>query len=804
MRRTVSFLFSLVLVAATRPVTAGETLGQHIDEASIPSTYLAHPPAAPLRADVYTRHYGPRSDGRDGSRVDARCRGNGKFLFAAGMFDITGPAWDQEMAGYADAEQISEGIHNRQWARAFAIESPCNGNRVMLVSIDQGLMFHAVKQGVIDLIETDPDLGGLYSWENVLITPTHSHMTAAGQAHHDAFNFFAYGHDAQSYEALVTGIYAAIQRAHDNLSGRRPGRILFNQGELLNATVQRSMPAYLRNPEPERARWVDRQGNPVTINRNAVSLLLQRDGSAAPVGMLNWFPIHGTSMGQHIRLLSGDNKGYAAWRYERVYDVRYLDQDEHFVAGFFQADEGDNSPNIQINNPELLTSAEIQSRDGDNPNWQQRGGGRDDYESTLISGTRQYLRARELAESASQALKGGVHFAHAFIDMYRADLEPAGAAAYQGTALDTPFTRGPGTTPVYGTCEPAYGVGFAAGAEDGRGPFAEGQTCAAADDPGQESFQAWFEENFRAGSEDGALPPGIVVPVGCNNPAYDALGYACHAEKPIAIPLAVSPFDPEGQQALSSRTVPMQLITIGNLAIIGLSFEVTTMSGRRIRDAVLRRLAPHGIDYAVISGLSNNYNHYLTTREEYASQQYEGASTIFGPWTQEVVRQELEKLAGDLLAQRNNGTSRYIHMAGQPYRTHRTRYVHQPDTADNAPLGGRAYGELLQDPGGGSHAVLEAVNAVFVARNPRADFRQMDTYMEVERENGAGGWESFHIDNDWSTRVRYGKTETPLQQQYMTVTLNWVIPPRTPPGNYRLVYRVEDRAFPTGAFAVTP
>jgi neutral ceramidase len=51
----------------------------------------------------------------------------------------------------------------------------------------------------------------------------------------------------------------------------------------------------------------------------------------------------------------------------------------------------------------------------------------------------------------------------------------------------------------------------------------------------------------------------------------------------------------------------------------------------------------------VIAGLSNQYSHYIATAEEYgkplltnllsiltsfaAAQRYEGASTIFGPWT---------------------------------------------------------------------------------------------------------------------------------------------------------------------------
>lgn len=37
--------------------------------------------------------------------------------------------------------------------------------------------------------------------------------------------------------------------------------------------------------------------------------------------------------------------------------------------------------------------------------------------------------------------------------------------------------------------------------------------------------------------------------------------------------------------------------------------------------------------HVVLAGLTNTYSSYVTTREEYGAQRYEGASTIFGPHT---------------------------------------------------------------------------------------------------------------------------------------------------------------------------
>ena len=52
------------------------------------------------------------------------------------------------------------------------------------------------------------------------------------------------------------------------------------------------------------------------------------------------------------------------------------------------------------------------------------------------------------------------------------------------------------------------------------------------------------------------------------------------------------------------------------------------------RDAVRAKLISSGVigddAYVVLAGPANTYGHYITTKEEYAVQRYEGASTIFG------------------------------------------------------------------------------------------------------------------------------------------------------------------------------
>lgn len=55
--------------------------------------------------------------------------------------------FDTQM-GYANIEQQGEGLHLRQFSRAFIIEDE-NQNRLVFVSVDAAMMSHAVKRDVI-------------------------------------------------------------------------------------------------------------------------------------------------------------------------------------------------------------------------------------------------------------------------------------------------------------------------------------------------------------------------------------------------------------------------------------------------------------------------------------------------------------------------------------------------------------------------------------------------------------------------------------------------------------------------------
>jgi len=112
-----------------------------------------------------------------------------------------------------------------------------------------------------------------------------------------------------------------------------------------------------------------------------------------------------------------------------------------------------------------------------------------------------------------------------------------------------------------------------------------------------------------------------------------------HWPKPIILNLVAA------ELPLVPNILPIQILKIGSLVITGVPGELTTMAGRRLKKTVLDELKGFGVDDLALATYANDYSQYITTKEEYDMQHYEGASTLFGPYTLEAYQQEFKKLA---------------------------------------------------------------------------------------------------------------------------------------------------------------
>ena len=564
------------------------------------------------------------------------------------------------------------------------------------------MMFLSVKQGVARKLADDPDLAPWYDERNVLLSATHTHSGPGGYSHHFLYNVTTSGFVPDNFAVIVDGIYRSIKLAHRNLV---PGRVLVQEGELTDASMNRSPAAYENDPAAERARYASNVDTRMTLLR-----LEAQDGT--PVGTINWFAVHPTSVGPSNHLITGDNKGLASYLFERDQGTDPA-ADRTFVAAFAQSNAGDVTPNL----------------------WGPADGAHD-LEHLNVIARRQYARARSLYDTATGRLEGSVDFRHAFVDL-------------------SSVTVGGATT-----CKAAMGASFAAGSTEDNAYsgalFPEGVTVDSL------SWSKDASSAFLAGFLPGVV--GLAWPASLD-PAYEA----CQAPKPILIPTGVASFD---GNPWTPQVLPLQILKVGQLEIVAVPAEVTTMAGRRLRDAVRR--SPDQI--VVIAGLSNAYSSYLTTAEEYATQQYEGASTHFGPSTLAAYQQEFSRLA-DALASGAAGAP-----GPTPADLSGDQATLQAGVAfDDAPPF-KKFGDVATQPEG-SYSRGDVASAIFWGGHPRNDPLIRSTYLDVERlVNGA--WVIIARDRDPSTTYRWKREGV----AYSLVTVSFDTSDAAA-GTYRLRHR---------------
>lgn len=297
-------------------------------------------PGGNRRANI--RFATPRSQrgagpgGEAATRAAAAPAGD-KYLIGVGKADITGPVVEINFAGYADISQTGTGLRQRLYSRAFVVADAANpADRFVYLVLDTQSGDTAVRYGILAGLA---GLGGdyaVYDASNVAVTGTHSHSGPGAWFNYLLPQVTSFGFDKQSYQALVAGAVQSVQRAHENLT---EGYLDVGTVNVTDANLSRSLYAYLANPAEERAQYSD------SVDKEMTLLRFKRASDLKDVGVLTWFPVHGTSMLENNTHVSADNKGVAAYLFEQSVKGS-ANVADGFVAGFSQANVGDTTPNV--------------------------------------------------------------------------------------------------------------------------------------------------------------------------------------------------------------------------------------------------------------------------------------------------------------------------------------------------------------------------------------------------------------------------------------------------------------------------
>ncbi|MDI1485496.1 MAG: hypothetical protein OHK93_000634 [Ramalina farinacea] len=649
-----------------------------------------------------------------------------EYLLGVGKADITGPVVEINMMGYADPNQVGSGLRQRLYSRAFIVGDVSKPeDRFVYIVLDTQSGDTAVRYGILDALASLGNEYGVYSQKNVAIIGTHSHSGPGAWLNYLLPQITSKGFDMQSYQAIVDGAVLSIRRAHEGL---RPGYLSFGSAVVKDANINRSLYAYLANPAKERAKYAD------DVDKELTLLRFKDARSRKDMGILTWFPVHGTSMLGNNTLISGDNKGVAATMFEKsVQGQESVTSD--FVAGFSQANVGDTSPNVlgaycedtgeKCSFNASLCGGKTGPCHGRGPLFREDDRG---ASSCFEIGRRQFVGAKGLFDSLDDAgtpISGtSVKSFHSFKDL---------------SSYTFPHPNGS----IVSTCPAALGYSFAAGTTDGPGAFD-------------------FKQN-NPGAPN-ANPFWTVVRSGLKEPSEEQK--ACHAPKPILLDVG----EISNPYQWTPNIVDVQLLRVGQLIIIVSPGEATTMSGRRWRDAIASTAKSSSLTgddepIVVLGGPANSYTHYIATEEEYGIQRYEGASTLYGPHTLNahinLSTSYLPYLADDSSAQPSSG----------PYPPNNVNVSLSFITGviyDRAPFF-KSFGDVLQDVNK-RYLAGQPVSVTFVGANPRNNLRLEDTYVAVEQKAPDGTWRRVRDDSDWSVIFRWKRTSTVLATSEVEIT----------------------------------
>jgi neutral ceramidase len=349
--------------------------------------------------------------------------------------------------GMANSKQKGEGLHFRLRSRAYAAFDPDSGKHIAFVSLDAGMGGQVVTNRVVS--ELKQRLPGVYSELNVCISGTHTHSGPSGFLQDVIFQFAGSGWEPQTIDAMVKGVVESIVMAHANL---QPATAFINKGTVDGANINRSPSAYLLNPAAERSKYEHNTDHEMLL----LKLVAESDNSA--LGSINWFAVHPTSMNNTNKLVSGDNKGYASYLFEKQMNAPTARPGQGgFVSAFAATNLGDVSPNTlgpHCQDTGLPCDFNTSTCNGRTELCTAVGPGKDMFDSTKIIATKQYEVAKNLYDSATTALVGGVDYRHTYVTMPGLVVAKRDGSSGTGTL-----------------CDAAMGDSFAAGTIDGPGMF---------------------------------------------------------------------------------------------------------------------------------------------------------------------------------------------------------------------------------------------------------------------------------------------------------------------------------------------
>lgn len=538
------------------------------------------------------------------------------YTIGWGKQQINIKAQGYAMFGYGQWSHRAHGEQTKLYARAVCIQDN-QSNLSIICCLDMGCVTHAMRESACQQLHEQ--LGTVFNDSAFMLTATHTHSAPGGCSHEALYNMPTPGFVPKHLIAVTQAIVSSVM---DAWHGLQPTDIHLGSDEFNADTPvawNRSLAAYNRNPDVTQR--TDQQRH-LALDRRMNSLGFYRDGKLH--ALLSLFGVHATCIGNSLDKFDGDNKGYAAAQAESWLTAQGIDAP---VAIFAQATAGDVSPHFHGKG--ALSRRNKIKGDAEYAYAQQNGNYQSDMALSMLS------------QPPQNIIKGKLDCILSYMN-------------FSTMHIDAEFANGEQN--AY-TSDPCHGAAFFAGTPvDGLGtpaPIVKGMVLMA------KTVKTWRLSGFNKNNPETTYYQRLYASQGPKNIVLEAgrkliLGRALDSPPSVFDPL----IHEMNRQVKAGAIVdspmvpsilPLQILIIGQLALLCCPGEFTTMAGQRLVNTIKPILQTRGIEQVLLCSYCNDYMGYVTTFEEYQEQAYEGGHTLYGQWTLAAFQTGFSHLAKQLI-----------------------------------------------------------------------------------------------------------------------------------------------------------
>ncbi|MBL8033235.1 MAG: neutral/alkaline non-lysosomal ceramidase N-terminal domain-containing protein [Leptospiraceae bacterium] len=524
------------------------------------------------------------------------------------------------MHGYGGMnENRAWGSRTPLFARALVVSDASGGN-LIYCCLDLGVISYATRHEILLAVSTE--MGGALNEETAIITCTHTHSAPGGLTYDAYYNLPTPGFQRETLSQVVQAASQAILSAWRD---QKEVTLFTSEGAFADdvpVAWNRALDAYNRNGDV--VKRPDSLAH-LAINRTMYLLWVEYEGRVA--ALVSLFGVHATCIGNSGRQYCGDNKGFASAFTEAALAAQGIEKP---IAIFAQTTAGDVSPHYRGPGEKARRA---------------RLAGEAEYEYAEQNGRLQSEHALDLISGKNRRqITGTIDGCLTYADFSQRKAAPCYA---DGAAEAETF-------------EPCIGASMLAGkALDGAGiaPAVEAIARTAAETVRgirlsmkrtyTPEERAYVERLYRAqGKKDIVIEGNHKLAFGLPLAKLPLPEFADPLIAQIKQQARSGAID---KSAMLPYVLPLQIVKMGDTAIVAAPGEFTTQAGYRLIDTIKEALQPAGIRHVFMNSYSNDYMGYVTTHEEYDQQTYEGGHNLYGKWTLAVFQTEYEKLSREFI-----------------------------------------------------------------------------------------------------------------------------------------------------------